>query len=137
MKQVTEYYSKNSSPVVISFLDASKAFDRLNHWSLFKKLVYRGVPLYVVRILVFWYSTQNVFVQWGKVMSSGFHVSNGVRQGGIMSPLLFNVYMDDLSRELQTLPVGCCMSNCLINHLFYADDACLLSPSGKGVHIAQ
>jgi hypothetical protein len=130
LKQVLEYYSKNSSPVVISFLDASKAFDRLNHWTLFRKLLSRNVPLYIVRILMTWYTTQTVFVRWGSVLSSQFNISNGVRQGGILSPLLFNVYMDDLSKALQSLPVGCYMSDCLINHLFYA---CLISPSVKGM----
>ena len=60
-------------------------------------------------------------------------LNNGVRQGGILSPLLFSTYMDDLSRSLQTLSVGCYMHDCLMNHLFYADDACLVSPSVKGM----
>ena len=54
-------------------------------------------------------------------------------RGGILSPLLFSVYMDDLSDDLQSASVGCYMSNCKINHLFYADDACLISPSVKGM----
>ena len=36
-----------------------------------------------------------------------FHVSNGVRQGGILSPILFNVYMDELSIELCKTDIGC------------------------------
>jgi retron-type reverse transcriptase len=132
-KQLIDYYSKNSSPVIICFLDASKAFDRLNHWTLFKKLLDRKIPSFWVRILMCWYCTQTVAVQWGNVLSTSFHVSNGVRQGGILSPLLFSVYMDDLSKDLQKLKVGCHMGGCIVNHILYADDAALISPSVKGM----
>ena len=73
------------------FLDASKAFDRVTHSILFRKLVDRGVRGYIIRILIYWYSNQCMYVRWAGVLSHGFHVSNGVRQGGILSPYLFNV----------------------------------------------
>jgi len=60
---------------------------------LFHKLSLRGVPCYLIRILVFWYANQTMMVRWGDAMSDPFHVSNGVRQGGILSPFLFNVYI--------------------------------------------
>ena len=97
MKEIINRYQRLGSSVHLSFLDASKAFDRINHDTLFKKLVNRNVPAYIVRLLVFWYSHQQMFVKWGNVMSSVFTVSNGVRQGGVLSPYLFNVYMDGLS----------------------------------------
>ena len=46
-------------------------------------------------------------VRWGGSVSSKCTVSNGVRQGGILSPFLFNVYMDDLSVNLKKCPTGC------------------------------
>ena len=58
-----------------------------------------------------------------------------VRQGGILSPLLFNVYINDLSRSLSKLPIGCCSGENVINHIMYADDIVLLSPSAKGMQI--
>ena len=102
MKEIINRYQRLGSSVYLSFLDASKAFDRINHDTLFKKLVNRNVPAYIVRLLVFWYSHQQMFVKWGNVMSSVFTVSNGVRQGGVLSPYLFNVYMDGLSEMLNT-----------------------------------
>ena len=42
------------------------------------------------------YDIPTMYVRWSGILSHGFHVANGVRQGGIMSPYLFNIYMDDL-----------------------------------------
>ena len=104
---VLKYRSLNSN-IYSCFLDASKAFDRVNHCVLFDKLVKRGVSLYrpIVRIIVFWYNVQNMYIRWNNTMSDSFSVRNGVRQGGILSPYLFCVYMDDLSKKLYNVNAG-------------------------------
>ena len=60
--------------------------------------------------------------------SSFFTISNGVRQGGILSPKLFSVYLDDLSKLLISSGIGCFIDNVCFNHVFYADDLCLMAP---------
>ena len=129
LKQIIEFYKYKNSPVYICFLDASKAFDRVNHWSLFKKLIDRNVNVILIRLLLYWYRCQEFCVRWGNTISDFFHVSNGVRQGGIMSPTLFNVYMDDLSKRLNKSGIGCSFNGVLYNHLMYADDTCIIAPS--------
>ena len=133
LKEVIEFYKSQSSSVYVCFMDASKAFDRVNHWTLFKKLIDRGMPDVFVRLLVYWYRTQNACVRWSTACSEMFTVSNGVRQGGILSPLFFNVYMDGLSDILCKTECGCTMGGRMINHLMYADDVVILSPSAKGL----
>jgi len=54
---VNKYKDKNST-VFMCFIDASKAFDRVNHAKLFSKMRERGVPEYIVRILAYWYAHQ-------------------------------------------------------------------------------
>ena len=71
-------------------------------------------------------------VKWGKVNSAYFNVSNGVRQGGILSPKLFAIYVDDLSRELTLCKSGCCIDDQCMNHVMYADKICLMTPSAIG-----
>ena len=106
-------------------LDATKCFDKINHWTMFKKLIARGIPLIYVRILLFWYRYQTFCVKWGNITSTFFNVSNGVRQGGILSPYLFAVYVDDLSVMLNLSNTGLNnMYNKMLNHIFYADDLC-------------
>ena len=60
-------------------------------------------------------------------------MGNGVKQGGKLSPLLFNVCMDDLSVQLHTKPLGCSLGTTLVNHLFYADHLFLFPPSVEGL----
>ena len=66
-------------------------------------------------------------------MPSVFTVSNGVRQGGVLSPYLFNVYMDGLSEMLNTCQTGCYSGVSKVNNLMYADDLVLLSPCKIGL----
>ena len=54
--------------------------------------------------------------------SAFFTISNGVRQGGILCPRLFSVYMNDLSIMLIKSGLGCPINNTCVNRVFYADD---------------
>ena len=58
------------------------------------------MPLFVVKLLMFWYTKQDMKVRWGNKLSSSFQVGNGVKQGGMLSPVLFNIYMDKLSMTM-------------------------------------
>uniref|UniRef100_A0A8C1PP13 Reverse transcriptase domain-containing protein n=1 Tax=Cyprinus carpio TaxID=7962 RepID=A0A8C1PP13_CYPCA len=133
LKEIVSRYNSLNSTMFLCFIDASKAFDRINHERLFVKLLDRGAPTFLVRILVFWYAHQTFQVKWDNVVSAPFYVSNGVRQGGIMSPILFNVYMDELSDQLNRLKTGCLVGNTVVNHLMYADDLVLLCPYSVGL----
>ena len=133
LKEIIDKYRCLNGSVFMCFLDASKAFDRVNHETLFNKLCERGAPSYITRLLAYWYNKQAMCVSWGGVTSTMFNVSNGVRQGGILSPYLFNVYMDDLSVSLNNTLVGCITGEIIVNHLMYADDLILISPSATGL----
>ena len=84
----------------LCYIDASKAFDRIKFWNLFHRLIDRNVPVILVHFLMAWYCTQEFVARWGKCFSTTFTTSNGVRQGGILLPLFFNVYMNKLSSTL-------------------------------------
>ena len=127
VKSVRKYYNLHVSLVYTCFLDASKAYDCVNHWTLLKKLLNRSSHILVVRIFMFWYTKQKLCVRWGAEMSLYFAISNGVRQGEILSPSLFVLYMDDFSLLLNTIRVGCHIDDVCINHVFYADDLCLMA----------
>ena len=60
-------------------------------------------------------------------------VANGFKQGGIISPILFNMYMDDLSIALNNSGIWGYLGDAFLNHLCYADDICLISLSSSGM----
>ena len=74
-----------------------------------------------------------MFVRWGDTCSTSFCVTNGVKQGGIISPMLFNLYMDDLSLMLNCSGIGGYIGTSFINHLCCSDDLCLISLSSSGM----
>lgn len=78
---------------------------------------------------MFWFQEQDFCIRWGGLHSSTFKVSNGVRQGGILSPALFYLYMNDLSVALTNNGTCCQIDGTVINHLFYADDSVLFTLS--------
>ena len=71
-----------------------------------------------------WYSSQQPQIN---ILSSPFPVSNGVQQDGVLSPILFTVYIDELLQRLQNLGVECHWEGLFVG--CYADDLALLAPS--------
>ena len=83
----------------------------------------------VIRFILNWYLSQRLCVNWNGHLSEQFPVSQGVRQGGILSPILFALYIDDLLLELSQSKVGCHWYGTFAGALAYADDITLLAPS--------
>jgi len=72
-------------------------------------------------------------VKWNDILSDKFEVTNGVRQGGVLSPLFYSIYIDDLLEKLKRNGIGCHIGHHFVGALGYADDLILLSPSLTGL----
>ena len=108
MKAVINRYLNRGSKVYTCLIDASKAFDLVDHSNLSEKLLERNMPKHLVRLLLRWYKTQHLSIGWmGKSSDFEFQVSNGVRQGGVVSPILFTIYVDSLLESLHACGRGC------------------------------
>lgn len=129
MKQTVEYYTSRGGHVFACFVDFSKAFDSVNYWKLFNMLLSDGVHSGIVMLLAFWYSNQSINVRWQNVVSNHFNVSNGTKQGGLLSPTLFNRYINDLLIAVCNSRIGCNIGGVFTNTFAYADDIILLTPS--------
>ena len=111
------------------FLDAKQTFDRVNHWMLAKKLLDRNVPLHMSKLFIFWYREQEFIVCWSNSLSMTFRCANRIREGLQLSPLLYNVYTDDLNHHLQATGVGCYVGGARVKSLSYEDDIVLHAPT--------
>ena len=133
LKQTVDYYINNGSRVYCSFLDASKAFDRLVHSGLFHKMIERNFPKIFIDVIITWYDGLYCRVLWDGHYSAWFLVRAGVRQGGVLSPNFYGLYVDDLFRLLESSGVGCYYLKRFAAALMYADDLAVLAPSLKGL----
>ncbi len=79
------------------------------------------------------YTKQKLQVRWGNAMSQQFIVCNGVNQGGVLSPILFAVYIDGLLGRLKESGIGCYMRNSYAGGMGYSDDIKLLCPTLNGM----
>ena len=133
LTQTIQYYLDGSSNVYACFLDASKAFDRVRHSRLFDILLEKEIcPLYV-RFIFIMYNLNNASVRWNNDYSEIFSLSNGIKQGGNLSPYLFALYINPLLDRLNDSRIGCFIGDVPCNVFAFADDVALISPSLAGM----
>ena len=83
------------SNVYAYLLDTSKAFDRVHYGKLFSLLLNRKMPAFFIRLILDSYLRQTTCTKWKWCISTNFSLLTlGVKQGGVLSPLLFTVYFD-------------------------------------------
>jgi len=75
------------------YIDLSKAFDRMNHNALLIKLIERKIPVQLLAVLENWFIISITCVKWNGHVSHFFRLLLGVRQGGVLSPLLFAIFI--------------------------------------------
>jgi hypothetical protein len=129
VQNVVNYYLKRKSDVYIVALDASAAFDRVNVYGLMSKLIDRNVPVEIMRVLFSWFNVTHACVRLGNVYSDYVDIKSGIKQGGIMSPIFYNIYVDDLMDTLMKGKLGCTIGDYFYGAIFYADDILLLGGS--------
>ena len=114
--------------IFLCFIDYTKAFDKVRHENLMimlEKLEVDGKDLRLIRNL-YWDQTAAIRID-GEV-GEWKNIKRGVRQGCVMSPDLFNLYSENILRNLDE-GIGVVMDGITINNLRYADDTVLIATS--------
>ncbi len=134
VQETVSYYVHNGTNVYGLLLNASKAFDSVNYCKLFRLLLDIGFcPMYS-RLLLNIYTNKKLGFRWQDRFSETFTATNDVKQGRVISPILFCVYMDGLLTELTNSEYGCYMGGVFAVAFDYADDIKLLTPSVYALH---
>ena len=110
-------------------LDCSKAFDKCKFSLLFRRLLDKGLPAVVVRVLAHLYMEQYAWVRWGEAKSCIMAISNGTRQGAVLSPIFWAVYSDPMLQRLRELGLGAHVAGLYMGAVCYADDMLLIAPT--------
>jgi hypothetical protein len=127
--ETVSYFLRNGTEVFGCLMDMTKAFDLVKHSLLFRKLIKAGLSLIFVRMLLFIYVMQSANVKWNGEVSAMFSLANGVRQGGVISAILYCFYVNDLFRILRQRSAGCWVNGYFHGIFGYSDDNFLLAPS--------
>ena len=115
----------------MAFVDVKKAFDTVWQKGLFVKLYQKGVQGHLWHIIKNWYNSaaSQVHVLWDCNRSDPYVIEQGVRQGGILSPFLYCVFVDDLLNELTEAGVGASIDGIFTGAPMFADDLALIAGS--------
>ena len=123
------YFLRNDSEVFTCQTDMTKAFDMIKHSLLFQKLLQAGLSKIFLRLLMVIYLFQYANVRWNGVVSNIFTLCNGVRQGAILSGILYCFYVDNLFKLLRSRTAGCWVNNNYHGMFGYSDDNWVLAPT--------
>ena len=77
-------------------LDAPKVFDRVHYGKLFNILLSKKLPICIIRMLLDYYIRQESRPSWSSYYTDYYTMSNRVKQGGVLSAILFLLYLDKL-----------------------------------------
>jgi hypothetical protein len=127
--ETVNYFLRNGSEVYSCLCDMSKAFDLVKHSVLFQKLMVSGIPMIFLRLLLCIYLLQSANVRWNGKCSEFFPLTNGVKQGAVLSAILYCFYMNGLFALLRERKAGCWVKGVFYGMIGYSDDNWLLAPS--------
>ena len=135
--ETISYFLRNGSEVYTCCMDMTKAFDLVRHSTLFRKLLQAGMSFIFVRLLLFVYMVQFANVRWNGEVSDMFTLCNGVRQGGIISAILYCFYVNELFQLLRKQGYGCWINGKFAGIFGYSDDNLLIAPSLHALQDSQ
>ena len=117
----------------LAFLDAEKAFDRIDRELLLYKLQLNNITGHIYENIKSIYSDALCSVNVNNMLTDWFSSDSGLKQGDTLSPTMFNIYINDIVQEVKSTGKGIIIDGFNICVLIYADDIVLMSDSEDGL----
>ena len=133
MQETVNYYVERHSNAYACLMDTSTAFDTVWHKGLFVKLNEIGIKGKTWRLICECYSNAETAVIFQGLISNWIPLLRSVRQGGVMSPWLYLMFINDLPQQLKESKFGASIANLSCCSPVQADDICLISPLVNGL----
>jgi Reverse transcriptase (RNA-dependent DNA polymerase)/Endonuclease/Exonuclease/phosphatase family len=134
LRVLTERSIQHGQDVYICFVDYEKAFDRVDWRKLMGILRRMGVEWRERRLIGNLYMGQRVKIRIDGEYSEPGKIGRGVRQGCPLSPILFNIYIEEIIREtMEEMEEGIKVGGKRVGALRFADDQAMLAGSQKGL----
>lgn len=133
VSQAANFAKQNGKRLYACAIDASKAFDKVSRPHLWVKLIGSGLATEYVLAIINYYEKSYMVAQIGDKFSEVFETKNGVRQGGVMSPKLFSIYVEKMINEIENVGFGIRIGRLHISAVMYADDLIILSNEKIGI----
>ena len=131
---VSKYLSRRRGRVYVAFIDFRKAFDCIDRQILLQILSVNGLRGKLFNVLTSLYNNLKFCIRDRNGYSNVLPCYMGVQQGSPLSPLLFNLFIDSINNEMDTLKFhGVQIGGETMTHLLYADDLVLFSYSVMGL----
>jgi hypothetical protein len=127
LTSIIDTRKKKRQSTFCSFIDFKKAYDYINRDMLWKKMFNIGVKGKILTAVQSLYTSISSSVRVNMLNTEWFPVKSGLRQGCILSPLLFNMYINDLALYLKALDMGVEYGDEKLCILLYADDIVLIA----------
>ena len=128
LKLIIEKNREFGNDIFLCFIDYSKAFDMVSHEILWITMKRMGFSLQIIDLIKSFYGKQKAAVRTAHGLRDWFDIEQGVRQGCILSPHLFNIYSEQIMRNaLEDFTRGVRIGVRVITNLRYADDVVLIA----------
>lgn len=126
LQETIESYNVKGSDVWVTFLDISKAYDRVNPFILIMKLINKKLHPKIVRLLYYIFNNTYCYIKYNDNISLKFQIKNSVRQGGLISSILFILYIDEIISKFNKIQ-NIKLHHLTMNLIAYCDDMCLIA----------
>ena len=133
---IEKVVKKSNQKLFAVFIDFKKAYDTVNRKILFKRLNDIGIDGFMFKNIREMYKRTEYLIKYESGHLDAISSNMGLKQGCPLSPMLFNLYIDDIAKIFDEHCEPITLQEQKISHFLYADDLVIISRSGEGLQNA-